>query len=466
MYIDVEEGSSMVDLPGPRAASARPEEGRSAVSRRGVLRASLASAAVLLGGGARARGRPPPAAGDPRTVRLWDLFSGADGALLNELVDIARPDMPGTRIERTVLEWGTPFYTKLAMASAGGRGPDVAVSHMSRLAGYAPLGLLDPWDTDLLAEFGVREEDFAGAVWSRTRYRDRTYAVPLDTHPFIVFFHPDIARKAGLLSGDGDLDQEAFSSPERFLEAGRELARASGKQGIAFGYVNDSAQGWRLFYGLYRQTGNDFALPEGGPAEADLDAMAEVIAFMQKLVDGRTNPRRLDYHSAIPAFNNRQTGMILSGEWELGTFRGADPKVGAAPFPTVFGTPAVYADSHSFVLPRRPDPDAARRRRTHQAIAAVLKAGQVWARAGHIPAFRPVTRTRAYERLEPQARYAIAADHVVLDPAVWFAGAGSDFQNSMSQALQRSLLDGLSPDRAARDMIRRINTALSQPSPA
>ena len=45
-------------------------------------------------------------------------------------------------------------------------------------------------------------------------------------------------------------------------------------------------------------------------------------------------------------------------------------------------------------------------------------------------------------------------------------GAGSDFQNAMSQVLQQALLDGLAPDRAARAMVDRINTALSQPSPA
>ncbi|MFG3103991.1 extracellular solute-binding protein [Streptomyces sp. NPDC048182] len=436
------------------------------LSRRRMLRASLASAAVLLGGGALGACGSAAAAGDPGTVRLWDLFSGADGALLNELVDTARPDMPGTDVERTVLEWGTPYYTKLAMASAGGRGPDVAVAHMSRLAGYAPLGLLDPWDTGLLAEFGVHESDFAPAVWERTRYRGQTYAVPLDTHPFIVFFHPEPARKAGLLTGDGALDAGAFDSPERFLAAGRELAKASGGQGIDFGHVNDYAQGWRLFYGLYRQTGNDFELPEGGPAKGDVDAMAEVISFMVKLFDGRTNPRRHDYPAAIAAFTNRQSAMILSGEWELGTFQQADPKVGAAPFPTVFGTPAVYADSHSFVLPRRHDPDEAHRRRIHQAVAAILKAGQVWARAGHIPAYQPVTRTAAYRELQPQARYAGAAGHVVLDPAVWFAGAGSDFQTAMAQTLQRALLDGLSPDRTARAMLARFDTFLSQPSPA
>jgi multiple sugar transport system substrate-binding protein len=439
--------------------------GRPALTRRRALTTALAAGATALGAGALS-GCGSAQAADGSALQLWDLFSGADGALLNDMVRAARPGMPGTRVERTVLEWGTPYYTKLAMASAGGRGPDVAVAHMSRLAGYAPTGLVDPWDLDLLAEFGVRREDFTDAVWSRTQYEGKTYAVPLDTHPFIVFFHPEPVRKAGLLTKDGTLDADAFSSPDRFLAAGKELAKASGKQGIAFGYVTDTAQGWRLFYGLYRQTGGAFTLPPGGPAEVDVDRMAEVIAFMAKVVDGRVNPGRLDYNAGLAAFTNRQTAMTLSGEWELGTYRAADKDVGAAPFPTVFGTPAVYADSHAFVLPHRDQPDAARRRRAHRAVAALLKAGQIWATAGHIPAYEPVTRTRAYTGLLPQAHYKRAADHVVLDPAVWFAGAGSDFQNAMSQVLQQALLDGLAPDRAARAMVRRLNTFLAKPSPA
>ncbi len=320
-------------------------------TRRRVLTTALAAGAAALGAGALSGCGSALAADDGSTVRLWDLFSGADGGLLNEMVTKARPDMPGTHIERTVLEWGTPYYTKLAMASAGGRGPDVAVSHMSRLAGYAPTGLLDPWDMDVLAEYGIARHDFADAVWSRTQFDGHTYAVPLDTHPFIVFYHQEPAKKAGLLTADGTLDADAFSSPAGFLAAGKELAKASGKQGIAFGYVTDTAQCWRLFYGLYRQTGGRFELPAGGPAEVDEDRMAEVIAFMAKVVDGKVNPKSLDYASAIASFVNNQTAMILSGEWELGTFRAGDKNVGAAPFPTVFGTPAVYADSHSFVLP-------------------------------------------------------------------------------------------------------------------
>lgn len=452
--------------PAPTGA-APPTGGPPRLTRRRALTAALASGAAVLGAGALS-GCGSARAADSSAVRLWDPFQGADGALLNDMLDAAGPDMPGTRFERTVLKWGTPYYTKLAMASAGGRGPDVAVAHMSRLAGYAPTGLVDPWDLDLLAEYGITRDAFADAVWEPTQFEGRTYALPLDTHPFIVFFHPGPAEQAGLLTADGSLDLDAFSSPDGFLAAGRELARASGQKqgGIAFGYVNDPAQGWRLFHSLYRQTGGVFELPEGGPAEVDIDRMTEVIAFMAKIVGADSNPRQLDYFASVASFTNKQTSLILSGGWELRTYQSANEDVSAASFPTVFGTPAVYADSHSFVLPHVPDPDPARRRRAHRAVAAMLKASQLWASAGHIPAYGPVTRTRDYAELQPQARYAAAQDHVVLDPAAWFVGAGSDFQNSMCQVLQQALLDGLAPDRAARAMVRRLNTFLSKPSPA
>src|SRR5690625_841464 len=93
---------------------------------------------------------------------------------------------PQLRIEPTTLAWGPPSYTKLAMASVGGRAPETAIMHLSRLPGYAPGGLLEPFDLDLLAEFDVQPEDFVPELWSRGQYDGATYAVPLDTHPFIV----------------------------------------------------------------------------------------------------------------------------------------------------------------------------------------------------------------------------------------------------------------------------------------
>jgi multiple sugar transport system substrate-binding protein len=44
----------------------------------------------------------------------------------------------GFHATQTVLAWGPPYYTKLAMASAGGRAPDLAIMHASRAVCSSP----------------------------------------------------------------------------------------------------------------------------------------------------------------------------------------------------------------------------------------------------------------------------------------------------------------------------------------
>ena len=83
------------------------------------------------------------------------------------LVDEVNAVHHGYDATQTVLAWGAPYYTKLAMASVGGRAPDTAIMHASRVAGYAPGGLLDPWDLDLLAESACTSRTSSSACGPR-----------------------------------------------------------------------------------------------------------------------------------------------------------------------------------------------------------------------------------------------------------------------------------------------------------
>ncbi|MFI9583498.1 extracellular solute-binding protein [Streptomyces sp. NPDC052236] len=454
--------SSFPPAPGPRPAFTPPPT--AGVSRRGLLRYGMAGAgAALLASGPLTGCASPAASSDASALRVWDLFQGGDGILMNDMIKAVSSAGDGFAVDRTILDWGPSYYTKLAMSAAGGRASDVAVLHLSRLAGYAPGGLLDHFDLDLLAEFGCSEADFAPAVWKRTRHEGAVYAIPLDVHPFIVFYDRDAADKAGLLDSSGEL--APMGSPEALLDAGKALAKATGGSGILFGHVTDTAQNWRQFAALYAQTGAAFTLPEGGPAEIDTDAAIRVVAFMQQLFDGRTNPNNLDYNGAMAGFIGGRGGMAMIGEWELPTLRKSGIPLGAAPFPQVFERPAVYTDSHSFVLPHQADPDPGRRREAHRYVAQMVKQSLTWASAGHIPAYQPVLARPEYAALNPQSSYAEAGKVAVLDPPNWFAGAASNFQNRMCQPLQSALLGNTSAEKAVRQMVREANALLHQPNP-
>ncbi|WP_078856897.1 extracellular solute-binding protein [Streptomyces sp. NBRC 109706] len=433
------------------------------MGRRGLLRWGLAGAGAVAAPGLLAGCASPASPSGSSSLRVWDLFSGGDGVLMDEMLETATSGADAFSVDRTILEWGPSYYTKLAMAAAGGRAPEVAVLHLSRLAGYAPGGLLDPFDLDVLAEFGVGEEHFAPAIWERAKWDGEVYAIPLDTHPFIVFYDKEIADQAGLLDSEGEL--APIGSPDRMLAASEALASAQNGTGVLFGHVGDQAQCWRLFNGLYAQTGAKWVLPDGGEPEVDVDAAVRVITFMTELFDGDRNPNHLDYAGAMAAFQGSRGAMIFSGEWELPNLRSTGRPLGAAPFPTIFDQPAVNADSHAYVLPRQSRVDEARRREAHRFVATMLKASYTWASAGHIPAYEPVIADERYAELDPQASYAGASEVAVLDPPNWFTGSGSNFQNQMTQPMQSALLGNMSPERAVEQMVSASASMLDQPNP-
>lgn len=432
----------------------------SALSRRSVFRSLAAATSFLaIGGGLSACGGGQAADGSMQT---WDLFSGADGVSMRSMITNFS-NAEGVNVRPVTLAWGSPYYTKLAMAASSGKAPDTAIMHLSRMAGFAPGGLLEPYDLDLLAEFGVHEEDFAPAVWENCHYDGQLFAVPLDTHPFIVFYNKDIAEQAGVLDSSGALS--SITSAADMLDVGQKLAGVTGKQGISFGHVLDSAQPWRLFWGLYGQTGGGYTIEVGSPAVLDTAKAEEVLTFLTKMMDGKIALKNQTYAGGIADFTSGTTGLILSGVWELPALQAAVPNLGAVPMPTMFGTPANYADSHSYVLPRQVSDDPQRRRTAHQFVAGIIKQGQKWAEAGHIPAFLPVQAGPGYQKLHPQVDYAAAGTTPVFDPPVWFSGAGTDFQNQLSQTISACFQGTLDPASAVASMLEIINKMLSAPNP-
>lgn len=444
-------------FPSPKDPGQPPGAALFPPTRRQLL---LGAGALALGSSALGCGTEASAQTD---VRFWSLFQGGDGIRVEGMLAEVQEQASDLQVTPTTLAWGPPYYTKLAMASVGGRAPETAIMHLSRLPGYAPGGLLEPFDLDLLAEYGVTPEDFVPELWERGTHEGNTYAIPLDTHPFIVFYDTDVADRAGLLDTEGRL--RGFASPEDFVEASRALADASGTNGVAFGHVNDDSQGWRLFWNLYSQTGAQMSLPPGGPAEFDHDQALRVYNFLTEVFDDEHSAANTSYQAALAGFGSGRSGMIFVGEWELPYLLESVENLGAAPFPTIFEQPGSYADSHSFVLPRQNDPDPERVRAAHEFVALMVRNSLAWGEAGHVPAYTPVAESEEYQELSPQTDYAAAGETPVLDPEAWFAGAGSQFHTDMSETV-RTALTGAGPEAAVELLDSSLNSWASRSNPA
>ena len=138
--------------------------------------------------------------GPPKnTLSYWNLLGGGDGVRMVAMENAYQKAHPNVALSAVVLAWGNPYYTKLSLATLGNRPPDVAISHLTRATILARAGLLEPLNETELAPYGLTGGNFTPAAWNMAHTDGTLYAIPLDTHPFVMYYNTDICKKAGLL---------------------------------------------------------------------------------------------------------------------------------------------------------------------------------------------------------------------------------------------------------------------------
>lgn len=445
-----------------RGARTARRPGAPSLSRRSLMQGAGALGTVgALGALSGCAGAAARASDD---IAFWHLLSGPDGVTMGEMLDGYMATEGSASVSQTVLAWGAPYYTKLAMASAGGRAPDLAVMHAARVPGYAPGGLLDEWDLDLLGEFGVRQEDFPELIWDKMVVDGKLTAIALDSHPFVMYYNTEIAEAAGVLGDDGLI--LPTDNPEDFRALLLELGgKAPSGYGLSYGYLGDGSNQWRMFSTYYTQLGGTIELPVGGKMVYQEELVIEAAEWILSLIDGEVGHTGHDGGTAISEFATGGSGAFYGGVWETGSYKAQGVPFDMTIIPGVFGEPAAYADSHAFVLPHQMSPDPERRRNVHGIVAHILKNSIDWAAAGHIPAYSPVIEDPAYGELIPQSHYADAVDHLVYDPQAWFSGSGSDFHTYFGNDMQNVWARRVEPLEGWNDFVARINALLLKPTP-
>ncbi|WP_229814293.1 extracellular solute-binding protein [Streptomyces thermoviolaceus] len=396
-------------------------------------------------------------------VIFWNLFTGGDGANMVAMEDRFRKDHPGTSVEATVLGWGNPYYTKLALATASGTPPDVGVAHLSRLPLLAASGLLEPIERTGLSELGVTADKFTPAAWRKATVDGTVYAVPLDTHPFVLYYNVDLARRAGLLDSGGSLVR--LQGADDFVAAVRAMKTAGGAQyGAVMSITADPSTAWRCFSMIYSGLAGPVVTDSGTTIALDDEAVQETVAFLQRLTGGGLMPGNLNGSGANALFSTGKAGFLFDGEWQIPSYRQVKGlRFDVVPFPALLGPePVAYADSHALVVPRNTARSDTRTRDAALFIKGLLDNSAVWAEGGHIPAWLPTQRSKAFLDLSPQRHYVQAAFDAQYDPEAWYTGAGSDFQNVVGGTIIEALAGRITPRgtvSALRADLERFTTA-------
>lgn len=389
----------------------------------------------------------------PVHVRMWTLLSGGDGARMAALVERFNASQREVRVTSTTLKWGEPFYTKLITSSVVGAGPDIATVHLSRMTNLAGGGVLRPIAPGELRDARLNPADFYPRQWQKSQHAGRTYAIPLDLHPLVLYYNKSLTGKAGLLEADGRL--KPIEGIDALSAAFRAVRQSTGRLGMTMESNQSSYAIYRLWLTMLAQ--RNTPLIQNGRftyGAAGVDALARISDWYAR---GYAQAG-LNYAASTSQFIGGNAGFMINGVWEVPEMLRATAngtlgfEYGIVPMPRLFANDGVWADSHAFAIPANEG-----RPMTPQKLRAVLrfvafvsKNSLGWAEGGHVLAYRPAAESPAARALMPNRLYADVANKVVYAPDAWYMGAAGPLEAMASKYLPAALSRQLSPAQALR----------------
>ena len=258
-------------------------------------------------------------------------------------------------------------------------------------------------------------------------------------------------KEVGLLGDDGL--PTGLDGLENFNAAMQKIADA-GHLPLSFANSQDAGTIFRIFYTLLNQQSGAPALMADGQVNVGEQAQT-ALQTMKDWIDNGYARKNVDYPSSVALFTGGDAAFMLNGVWEVPTMvdlaaQGNLFDWGAIAVPTMFDQPATWADSHTFAIPAsaaNPISDE-KVAAVMQVIAWMNKNSIMWATAGHIPAYVPVTESAEYQEMQPNATYAVLAEHTVFDPRSPDAGVASPLYDAVGNYIEPSVNGQLSAEEA------------------
>lgn len=385
-------------------------------------------------------------------IVMWNLFGGGDAEYMQEIVDKFNESQDKYFVNNVYQEY-EEYYTKLLTSIASGKGPDLAIAHSYVIAELVAEGLVTPID-DYAGEVGLNWDEFNQNVLEGVLFDNQHYAVPIDTHPEIMFINNDLVREAGLLNEDGTVKME--ETPEGFVEFLVTLKENVPEGKMAFAFSNAGEDPYRVWWALYNQLGGKHIV------EGDLENPEYVLDTEKAIQAAEYIYDWYHTHEVIPLnladfYSDFQTGnaaIMVTGVWATGIWETTDGlDFTPMPFPNLFGEPAAWAASHTFVLPYYSNADEEVQKGAVEFMKFATDNGAMWARAGHIPSKDTVVESEEFKELPYRSDYAKVADYVkFVDKTVHARG----IQGIMIRNLDRIWTDEATPEEAFATIEKEI----------
>jgi len=392
---------------------------------------------------------------DVVNIKYWNLFTGGDGAWMSQIVEEFNEAHPSIKVEELTIEWAN-YYPKLTTALVGKKGPDVAICHYSRLAKFVPRGVFYPIG-EVAKSVGVDLDDYNPMVLDAGKFEGEQYELPLDTHPEILYYNPDILKAAGLTDENGEV--MIPEGKEEFLEFSRKIKEKTDAWALSIEIVDNAYTPVRILHGLVKGQGGNYLNKDKTASALDGPALNVLKFYDQLFNEDKVAPNDVNYEESVSLFSEGRAAFHINGVWATGTFEQTeDLNFGAVPLPRIFDEQATWTDSHTFVFPKQQKKDEEKLEAAVTFASWAAKEGfQVWAKAGHIPVRDSVLESEWYNNMKYRPDYAAALNTVHYVP---FTPDWLEVEDA-SMDIVASLNTGqIGPEEALEKLEKEINSIL------
>jgi len=318
------------------------------VDRRGFLRAAAGAAASLPMLTRRVSAQSKP------TISYWNGLTGADGKVMDELIDQFTKDT-GVRVEQQRIPWAD-LYAKLQVSVPAGQGPDLALIHTVEVSHFASDGVLEAIDEATATAKGFRGDDYLPSTWQGGVYQGKRYALPLDVPQHLLYLNTKVMKDAGLVASDGK--PRVPASRDELLKMAKQLTKGD-TFGFSIGTTNPGKYTWGFQNLLWQNGANVYAADLKRSALAE-PAAVEVAEFWGA-IQGQHKVAPPANANCRDAFIAGKLGMWIAGSWNFTGLREAKVEFAVSPVPRLFKQPVVWTMPHQFTFPRPKAADGARR---------------------------------------------------------------------------------------------------------
>jgi multiple sugar transport system substrate-binding protein len=187
------------------------------VTRRRFLGGALGAAAATSAVARRAGAQAKP------TITYWNGLTGADGKVMDELVDQFTRET-GIKVEQQRIIWAD-LYAKLQVSVPAGEGPDLVLIHTVEVPHFADDGILEPMADATVGAKGFRGEDYIPSTWQGATFQGKRYAIPLDVPQHLFYMNVKVMKDAGLVGADGK--PKVPGSKDELLAMAKQIAKAT-----------------------------------------------------------------------------------------------------------------------------------------------------------------------------------------------------------------------------------------------